>query len=79
MPAYTSISMSDLRDERQRELYTECVRRSDLIRYGQWISGYTWNWKYKQLHGTDYPSNFNVYPLPSTVCVRNGYTQNPNY
>lgn len=79
MEPYTSINLPELRDERQRELYTECVRRSDLIRYGQWISGYTWNWKYNVANGTDYPAYFNVYPLPTTVVERNGYTQNPGY
>ena len=79
MPAYTSINLPELYNERQRELYTECVRRTDLIRQGRWISGYTWNWKYNVKNGTDYPSYFTVYPLPSTVVTRNGYTQNPGY
>lgn len=79
MDAYSSINLTELQRERQRELYTECTRRTDLIRYGKWISGYTWNWKYKQLNGRDYPSNFNVYPLPATVVTRNGYVQNPGY
>lgn len=75
----TSINLVQLQDERCRELYTESTRRSDLIRYGKWISGYTWSWKSQMANGADFPSNFNVYPLPSTTCARNGYTQNPNY
>ena len=79
MPAYASINLTELQRERQRELYTECTRRSDLIRYGKWISGYTWNWKYNTPNGTDFPSYFTVYALPTTVVTRNGYTQNPGY
>lgn len=79
MDPYTSINLPELQNERQRELYTECIRRSDLIRYGKWISGYTWNWKYNVANGTDYPAYFTVYPLPTTVVERNGYTQNPGY
>ncbi|MDE6554186.1 MAG: RagB/SusD family nutrient uptake outer membrane protein [Muribaculaceae bacterium] len=76
---YPSLNLSDLQDERCRELYTEATRRSDLIRYGKWISGYSWSWKNQVAEGADFQSNFNVYPLPSTTCARNGYTQNPNY
>lgn len=76
---YPSLNLGDLQDERCRELYTEATRRSDLIRYGKWLSGYNWSWKNQVREGADYPSYFNVYPLPSTTCARNGYTQNPNY
>ena len=79
MPAYDYITLQELQNERARELYTECTRRSDLIRYGKWISGYTWNWKGNVAGGTDFASNFTVYPLPSSVCARNGYEQNPGY
>lgn len=79
MAPYNSINLGELQDERCRELYTECTRRSDLIRYGKWISGYNWSWKNQSRYGSDYPSNFNVYPLPSTTAARNGYIQNPNY
>lgn len=79
MPAYTSINLPELRNERQRELYTECTRRTDLIRYGLWISGYNWNWKAHAKEGRDFPANFNVYPLPTTVVNINGYVQNPGY
>lgn len=79
MDPYTTINLLELQNERQRELYTECTRRTDLIRYGKWISGYTWNWKYNSKNGRDFPERFVVYPLPSQVCVRNGYVQNPNF
>ena len=79
MLPYTSMDLSTLRGERTRELYTENVRRTDLIRYGQWISGYTWSWKGNVAEGADYSSNFNVYPIPTVQVTRNGYTQNPGY
>lgn len=68
-----------LQDERCRELYTENVRRSDLIRYGKWISGYTWSWKNNVREGSDFLPNFNLYPMPSTIVSLAGYTQNPGY
>lgn len=79
MDRYEQLNLTELYNERQRELYTECGRRTDLIRYGKWISGYTWNWKYKVPTGTDYPANFTVYPLPQNVVDLNGYVQNPGY
>ena len=79
MPTYSSITLEELQNERQRELYTECTRRTDLIRYGKWISGYNWNWKNHAKNGRDFPATFNVYPLPTTVVNVNGYVQNPGY
>lgn len=79
MDAYTSLDLGTLRQERTRELYTENVRRTDLIRYGVWTSGYTWSWKGNVPDGVDYASNFNVYPIPTVQVTRNGYTQNPGY
>lgn len=73
---YTSINMAELQQERQRELYTECTRRTDLVRYGKWVSGYNWAWKYHVREGHDFPANMIVYPLPSTVVITNGYEQN---
>ena len=74
-----TLNLVQLQDERCRELYTECIRRSDLIRYGKWLTGYTWAWKGQVRNGTDFSSAFVVYPLPSTTAARNGYVQNPGY
>lgn len=79
MPPFTQLTPQLLRDERCRELYTESTRRTDLIRYNQWISGYTWAWKNNRQQGGDFASNFNLFPIPSSVVSRNGYTQNPGY
>ena len=79
MEPYTTLNLVELQNERARELYTECTRRTDLIRYGKWLSGYNWNWKNKVKYGTDYAANMIVYPLPATVVTRNSYVQNPGW
>ncbi|MBD5200656.1 MAG: RagB/SusD family nutrient uptake outer membrane protein [Bacteroidales bacterium] len=76
---YTSLNLTELQDERCRELYTESTRRTDLIRYGKWLSGYNWAWKHNVRNGADFDPYFIVYPIPSTTAARNGYTQNPGY
>lgn len=79
MPPYDVITLMELQNERCRELYYESTRRSDLIRYGLWISGYNWSWKNMVPTGADFDQNYVLYPLPASVCARNGYTQNPGY
>jgi len=75
----SQLTAESLQDERARELFSECTRRTDLIRYGKWISGYTWNWKGNVAAGTDFPSNFNLYPFPATIIAQSTYKQNPGY
>ncbi|MCM1290601.1 MAG: RagB/SusD family nutrient uptake outer membrane protein [Prevotella sp.] len=76
---YSTLTLTELQDERCRELYTESTRRTDLIRYGKWLSGYNWSWKNNVRTGADFNPAFGVYPLPSTTASRNGYVQNPGY
>lgn len=75
----TELTLASLQEERQRELYTECVRRTDLIRYGKWVSGYNWNWKNNAKYGQDFDPSFALYPLPSQFVALGGYKQNPGY
>lgn len=75
----SDLSLETLQDERCRELYTECTRRTDLIRYGKWCTGYTWNWKNGVASGADYPEYFKLYAFPPEVVSQAGYKQNPNY
>lgn len=75
----TELNLYSLEQERQRELYCENTRRTDLIRYGKFISGYTWSWKNKVRNGADLPAHYVLYPLPDFVCTGAGYTQNPGY
>jgi hypothetical protein len=58
--------------ERGRELYWEGFRRSDLIRFGVYLS----DWQYKQVND---PRNL-VFPIPSQALAANpNLTQNPGY
>ena len=75
----TAISENLVREERCRELYQECTRRTDLIRYGLWESGYNWEWKNLVEKGADLPAYTKLYPIPSRVIASSGYTQNPGY
>lgn len=75
----TDLSLPALQQERQRELYTEGTRRTDLIRYGKWISGYNWAWKNNVRMGADLPAHYNLYPLPDVIVSLAGYEQNPGY
>lgn len=75
----SDLTLETLQDERCRELYAENCRRTDLIRYGKWISGYTWNWKGGVAEGANLPSYCELYPLPSSTVTLAGYNQNPGY
>ncbi|MDE5653132.1 MAG: RagB/SusD family nutrient uptake outer membrane protein [Muribaculaceae bacterium] len=77
--AWTSLSMQDLRDERCRELYQENVRRTDLIRWNQWCSGYTWEWKGGIQNGTNLPEYTKLYPIPTRVMTASNFEQTTGY
>jgi len=68
--------------ERGREFYFEGQRRTDLIRFGQFISGtYNWTWKGGTFAGTNLGNtNFNIFPLPQSELTANpNIKQNPGY
>jgi hypothetical protein len=68
-------------DERARELYWECFRRTDLIRYGSFTSGnYIWEWKGGVQDGRGVDAHFNIYPIPSSdINANTNLTQNTGY
>jgi hypothetical protein len=78
---FASIALSDILNERGRELYWECFRRTDLIRYGQFTSGsYLWPWKGGVASGTGVDGHYNIYPIPVTDLQANSnLTQNTGY
>lgn len=76
---WSSVNMQELRDERCRELYQENVRRTDLIRWNQWCTGYTWEWKGGVANGTNLPEYTKCYPIPSRVMSSSNFEQTTGY
>ena len=75
-----ALSAQAVIDERGRELYQECWRRSDLIRFGQFTSGYNWQWKGNVKEGKDVESYRTLFPIPDSDRLANtGLEQNPGY
>lgn len=76
-----SYSLSDILNERQKELYWECFRRTDLIRYGMFTgSAYLWPWKGGVQGGAAIDAHLNLMPLPATELNSNpSLVQNPGY
>ncbi len=68
-------------DERGRELYWECHRRTDLIRFDKFTSPeYLWAWKGGIKEGKGLPSHLVIYPIPNGDEAANPYVnQNPGY
>jgi len=76
-----SITLQDIVNERARELYWECFRRTDLIRFGLFTSqNYLWPWKGGVSSGTGVDAHFNLFPIPSTDLNANpNLVQNTGY
>lgn len=67
-------------DERARELYWECVRRTDLIRFGCFTgSSYLWQWKGGVREGVAVNDKYNIYPIPATEISANPNLYNTDY
>ncbi|POY37402.1 RagB/SusD family nutrient uptake outer membrane protein [Solitalea longa] len=77
----TSISLPQILDERSRELYWEGFRRTDLIRFHQFVEGtYLWPWKGGAATGSSVESHRILYPIPSDEISANpNIIQNKNY
>jgi hypothetical protein len=73
-------TLQDVLDERARELYQECWRRNDLIRFGQFTTGYNWQWKGNVKEGRDIDSYRTLFPIPDSDRLANTkLQQNPGY
>ncbi|MFZ1703404.1 MAG: RagB/SusD family nutrient uptake outer membrane protein [Saprospiraceae bacterium] len=88
--AYTgtsgNVTSSDLNldlilDERARELYWECQRRTDLVRFNKFTTAdYLWAWKGGVKEGRAVHSKYNIFPIPSADMGANpNLVQNPDY
>jgi len=68
-------------DERGRELYWECHRRTDLVRFGKFTgSGYLWPWKGNVADGTGTNAKYNLFPIPaSDIGANQNLIQNDGY
>ena len=77
----SDLNLNFILNERGRELFWECFRRTDLIRFGEFTSdSYLWAWKGGVQSGTGVDSHFNIYPIPSTDLSTNpNLKQNPGY
>ena len=75
------LTLDFILDERARELFWECHRRQDLVRFGQFSDGsYMWPWKGGVAEGVAVSSNFNVYPIPAADIGANpNLNQNDGY
>ncbi len=70
-----SLTLDALLQERSWELYMECVRRNDLVRFGKFVRG-TWEF-FDRSAEEDYR---NVYPIPQSQINSNPkLIQNPGY
>jgi len=76
-----SVSLSDLIDERAREMQWEATRRTDLIRFGLFAgSSYVWPFKGGDVAGTNIDAHLELYPIPTSDIILNpNLIQNPGY
>jgi hypothetical protein len=77
----SQLTLPFILDERGREMYYECCRRTDLIRFGEFTtSAYLWAWKGGVLGGTAVDNKYNIFPIPTTDLSANpNLKQNPGY
>ncbi|OZV69399.1 RagB/SusD family nutrient uptake outer membrane protein [Winogradskyella aurantia] len=67
-------------DERSRELYWECHRRTDLVRFGQFSDQGVWQWKGGVQQGVTTEAFRDLMPIPETdLSLNTNLEQNPGY
>lgn len=77
----TELTADFLLDERARELYLECTRRTDLIRYDKLTAAdYVWEFKGGEQGGIGINAKYNLFPIPETELSANiNVKQNTGY
>lgn len=75
-----TLTLSDILDERGRELFWEGYRRTDLIRFDKYTTGYNWPFKGGVQAGRDVEPTRVLFPIPnSDRVVNSNLPQNPGY
>ncbi|MDQ2794228.1 MAG: RagB/SusD family nutrient uptake outer membrane protein, partial [Bacteroidota bacterium] len=77
----TQMTSAFILDERARELHWEGLRRSDLIRYNQFVgSSYVWPWKGGVVGGRAVDTKYRLFPIPlSDLTANPNLKQNTGY
>ncbi|MBE0638250.1 MAG: RagB/SusD family nutrient uptake outer membrane protein [Bacteroidales bacterium] len=77
----SQMTLDFILDERARELYWECHRRTDLIRFGKFTTAdYLWPWKGNVPEGKAVLDKFNLFPIPaSDIGANPNLQQNDGY
>ena len=74
------LTLDFILDERSRELYWEGTRRTDLIRYNKFVSGYDWPFKGDVNNGTNVSDIRKLFPIPiNIIAINPNLTQNTGY
>ncbi len=67
----SELTLDFILDERQREFASECLRRTDLIRFGKFTKGRNWDWKGGERLGCDVDDHLKVFPIPEAELMNN--------
>lgn len=76
----SDLTLDFILDERARELYWEGTRRTDLIRFNKFVSGYDWPFKGGVPNGANVSDIRKIFPIPvNIIAINPNLTQNPGY
>ncbi len=76
-----NVDIETVFNERSKELYWECHRRTDLIRFGKFTSAdYFWEYKGNHENAAEVSKHLEVFPIPNNVILANdNLKQNEGY
>jgi hypothetical protein len=68
------LTLDEILKERTREMWWECTRRTDLVRFGTFVDNMNWKWKGGSPSGiAKVDAKYNYFPIP-----QNDIDANPN-